>query len=279
MASVDGDCRPEVLVDLEWLLHEAPGLEMSVMGDILIRHPHTWNTSRYYFDPLLLRCPCNYCKYYSQERPQLTTSNIDSRVDNILDKTIFWPRPQTTAAAVGDISADVLSSRGPDPSVGLTHSGTDRRVECGARYVTWTRWWRCRINRSLPPFDSLKIHIFHSEFQITRVFSKQNHAAAAPWLGHTCFRLNVKPSRKIHLAGVTVPCRGCTFNTWKIYIYNLEDFLYNSTYLSTRWTRDSGRGQKYVCQCLQQKCDLQTIVWWAIWQPANKVLVSTVLSY
>ena len=41
MASVDGDCRPEVLVDLEWLLHEAPGLEMSVMGDILIRHPPT----------------------------------------------------------------------------------------------------------------------------------------------------------------------------------------------------------------------------------------------
>ena len=41
MASVDGDCRPEVLVDLEWLLHEAPGLEMSVMGDILIRHPRT----------------------------------------------------------------------------------------------------------------------------------------------------------------------------------------------------------------------------------------------
>ena len=149
----------------------------------------------------------------------LTTSNIDSRVDNILDKTIFWPRPQTTAAAVGDISADVLSSRG-NPSIGPTHSGTDRRVECGARYVTWTRWWRCRINRSLPPFDSLKIHIFHSKFQITRVFSKQNHAAAAPWLGHTCFGLNVKPSRKIHLAGVTVPCRGCTFNTWKIYIYN-----------------------------------------------------------
>ena len=41
MASVDGDCRPEVLVDLEWLLHEAPGPEMSVMGDILIRHPRT----------------------------------------------------------------------------------------------------------------------------------------------------------------------------------------------------------------------------------------------
>ena len=41
MASVDGDCRPEVLVYLEWLLHEAPGLEMSVMGDILIRHPRT----------------------------------------------------------------------------------------------------------------------------------------------------------------------------------------------------------------------------------------------
>ena len=115
-----------------------------------------------------------------------------------------------------------MSSGAGDPSIGLTHSGTDRRVECGARYVTWTRWWRCRINRSLPPFDSLKIHIFHSKFQITRVFSKQNHAAAAPWLGHTCFRLNVKPSRKIHLAGVTVPCRGCTFNTWNMKDLHLQ---------------------------------------------------------
>ena len=41
MASVDGDCRPQVLVDLEWLLHEARGLEMSVMVDIVIRHPRT----------------------------------------------------------------------------------------------------------------------------------------------------------------------------------------------------------------------------------------------
>ena len=98
-----------------------------------------------------------------------------------------------------------------------------------------TRWWRCRINRSLPPFDSLKIHIFHSKFQITRVFSKQNHAAAAPWLGHTCFRLNVKPSRKIHLAGVTVPCRGCTFNTWKIYIYSLCIFINEDQTMMVTW--------------------------------------------
>ena len=47
-------------------------------------------------------------------------------------------------------------------------------------------------------------------------------------------------------------------------------------YLATRCVCDSGCGQK-LCQCWQQKCDLLTIVWWAIWQPANKVLVSTVL--
>ena len=140
-----------------------------------------------------------------------------------------------------------MSSGAGGPSIGLTHSGTDRRVECGARYVTWTRWWRCRINGSLPPFDSLKIHIFHSKFQITRVFSKQNHAAAAPWLGHTCFRLNVKPSRKIHLAGVTVPCRDCTFNKWKIYIYNLENiFPQLHISISRRCVCHSGCGQKYV---------------------------------